>query len=235
MPGSSSPWAPPPATVAHAPQGGERRSAANDQADRTGTRAPRAASAAEAPAKPAPASASNKSDKSTTPAGPVTTTRTDVETRAIPFRTRLVRDPEMPRGTKRVQTQGVNGEETLRYQVTLVNGQATDRKLLDTTVTREPQNRVVAYGWGRRGGPNRGGNMQGGGFHKDDACGNSLRVCVPLGRKACKNDEESALQLGGSVVVLDKDEGAACARSRDIKKTFQILLLGPFDRFLQFF
>jgi hypothetical protein len=135
----------------------------------------------------------------------VTTTRTDVETRAIPFRTRLVRDPEMPRGAKRVQTQGVPGEETLRYLVTLVDGQPTDRKLVDTTVTREPQHRVVAYGWSRRGGPNRGGTMQGGGFRKDGACGHSLRVCVPLGRKACEKDEESALQLGGSVVVLDQD------------------------------
>lgn len=194
--------APPPAAVSRMNHATGRRTAENDQADRTGTRAPRRDATAQAPARTvagAPAPAKN------IPAGPVTTTRTDVETRAIPFRTRLVRDPSMPRGAKRVQTPGVPGEETLRYLVTVVDGQPADRKLIDTTVTREPQHRVVAYGSARRGGSDQdgGGVTQGNGIHRDRRCG--FRLCVPLGRKACEKDEESALQLGGSVVVLDRD------------------------------
>jgi len=172
-----------------------RRATQEEQADRTGTRAPRAAATKPAPARPAvPAGPPPAADS---PAGPVTTTRTDVETREIPFQTRLVRDPSLPRGTKQVQTQGEPGEETVRYLVTLVDGKQTARQLLDTTVTKEPQHRVVAFGTARG---------RGRGPHGGD-CGHELRFCVPLGRRSSCHErkEESALQLGGSVVVLDQD------------------------------
>jgi hypothetical protein len=179
---------PPPAMVPKTSHDEARRATANQPADRTSTRDPRPATATKgAPAAP--------------PASPLTTTRTDVETHDIPFRTQLVRDPALPRGTKRVQSQGVPGVQTLRYLVTLVDGKQVDRKLLDTTVTREPQHRVVAYGSARRNG---GGDVtRGKGMHHDRSC--DFRFCVPLGRKVCEGREESALQLGGSVVVLDRD------------------------------
>jgi hypothetical protein len=188
-----------------APHAAGRQATADDQADRTGTRAPRAAATAPAPGRPAlraPAAANPAGPDS--PTGPVTTTRTDVETHEIPFQTRLVRDPSLPRGTKRIQTPGVPGQETVRYLVTLVDGKQTDRQLIDSTVTKEPQQRVVAFGTaGRPGGRGHG--------PRDGECGRGLRFCVPLGRKSsctertAEQREESALQLGGSVVVLDQD------------------------------
>ena len=112
----------------------------SDQADRTAPRPLRPAATAPAAAPPAPAE----------PARPVITTRTVLEKRAIPYRTRLIRDPHLPRGRKRVQTEGIPGEETLRWMVTYADGQPTDKRLIGTDVTRQPQHRVVAFGT-RRG------------------------------------------------------------------------------------
>jgi len=161
-------------------------------------------------------------DRSTGPAAavapsaaPAQTTRTEVETREIPFETRLVRDSSLPHGSKRIQTPGVPGEETLRYLVTVTDGQVTDRRLLDTKVTRRPQHRVVAFG-----------SRQLLGHQPDRDCGRALNVCVPLGRSAvCPDDqgrkrkrhtEESMPQLGGSVVVLDQDLELLDAETLDL-------------------
>jgi surface rod structure-forming protein G len=143
----------------------------SDQADRTATRNPRSAAPARANAA-APAASTDRprpvQPQAAAPAGPVTTTRTETETREIPYETQLVRDPLLPRGSKRVDQPGVPGEQTLNYLVTLTDGQPTDRRLVDATVTRQPQNRVVAFGTGR-----------------DRECGHRpLHVCVPLGRSA---------------------------------------------------
>jgi hypothetical protein len=172
----------------------------SDQADRTATRNPRGFSPqrarATAPAaiagRPAPAV-----PPAAAPARPAQTTRTETETREIPFETQLVRDPQLPRGEKRVDAPGVPGEETLRYLVTLVDGKPIDRRLIDATVTRQPQHRVVAFG-GRRG------------FRE---CGNALNVCVPLGRSAICPDgaadprhetgDDSAPVLDGDLALLD--------------------------------
>ncbi|MBM2622541.1 G5 domain-containing protein [Actinoplanes sp. LDG1-06] len=184
----------------------------SDKADRTGPRAPRhqqlpAAQAppvppgvqrppaaqrpqgpkAAAPAGPAaPPAAASAAD---TPAQPQVSTRTEYEKREVPFQTRFVRDPSLPRGAKKVQAAGVPGEETLRYLVTMTDGQETDRQLMDITVTRQPQHRVIAFG-------SRHGLYRGGGCEK---------LCVPLGRKAQCPEPENAIALGGSVTVLDDD------------------------------
>ncbi|WP_067686838.1 G5 domain-containing protein [Actinoplanes awajinensis] len=138
-----------------------RRVRAEDPADRTGPREPRT------PATRAPDERKKPKAAATSPAkaGPVITTRTDVETRALPFRTRLVRDDLLPYGFRKVQSPGTPGEETTRYLVTLVDGKPSDRRLLDTTVTRRPEPRVVVFGV------------------QDEEC--ALNLCVPLGRAAC--------------------------------------------------
>jgi surface rod structure-forming protein G len=171
----------------------------SDEADRTATREPRTTdpAAPRPPAAPA-AAAGGASAAPKPPTQPAMTTRTVTETRAIPFRTWLVRDPSLPRGTRRVQTEGVPGIETLRYLVTYAGGRETGRQLLDSAVTRQPQHRVIAFG--ARGGP---------GHDRRHECGPGLSGCLPIGRSACPKEgqveESGAVQLGGSVDLLDHD------------------------------
>jgi hypothetical protein len=139
----------------------------SDEADRTATRNPRGPAPRQQVAAPT-ATAAPASPPAAAPAQAASTTRTETETREIPFETRLVRDPQLPRGTRRIDAPGVPGEETLRYLVTVIDGQPIDRRLIDATVTRQPQHRVVAFG-GRRHGRE---------------CGNALNFCVPLSRSA---------------------------------------------------
>ena len=193
----------------------------SDQADRTGTRPPRppAATAARTAAEPPPARATRPqaaparpAPPDTASAKPVLTTRTEVEKRDIPFQTRLVRDPLLPRGARQVRTAGTPGEETLRYLVTYTDGRPTDRKLLDITTTRRPQDRVIAFG-SRRG-------HHGHGPGRRD-CRKALDLCVPLGRSAgCREDADTAGRAestlpGGSVTVLDSDIALLDAQTLD--------------------
>lgn len=185
-----------------APYGGAKRAATiprgADKADRAGTREPRTQQpAAESPAYAPVPSAAQPPAGPTTPGQPGITTRTEYDKREVPFQTKFVRDPTLPRGARKVQSAGVAGEETLRYLVTLNDGREIDRELVDITVTRQPQHRVIAFG-------SRGGFDRPRGYRCE---GKSLALCVPLGRKACPQPEpeESTAVLGGSITVLDQD------------------------------
>jgi hypothetical protein len=162
----------------------------SDAADRTATRAPRTTTSRVPPANAAPPA-------KPAAAAPVITTRTVTEKRTIPFRTRLVRDPALPRGSKRVQAPGVPGEETLRYLVTFTDGTETGRRLVDATVTREPRHRIIAFGTRRGDGP------------RD--CGPGSDRCRPTGRTACPDglgpavEENGTLPLDGTLALLDED------------------------------
>ncbi|MBO3740406.1 G5 domain-containing protein [Actinoplanes flavus] len=153
---------PPPPAPPGKPAGTDQLSrarVADERADRTGPR----------PAHPRGKRAGR--DRREPAAGPVVTTRTDERTRVIPFRTKVVRDPALPRGTRFVRSPGVPGEETARYLVTLTDGKQTARRLLGRTVTRKPENRVVVFGALRRSA-------------LDPACEHALDLCVPMGRAA---------------------------------------------------
>jgi hypothetical protein len=135
-------------------------------------------------------------------AAPLITTRTEVETREIPYATSTVRDPSLPRGIRQVVTPGVAGEETLRYLVTLTNGRPTGRKLLDSTVTRAPQQEVVAVGdqpiqpAPQYPPPPR------------PHCGVTLDFCGPLGRDPyCRHhpQESAGVSVTGNDVTLLSD------------------------------
>jgi hypothetical protein len=202
---TAAPAAVPGASATRAPVAAMGRREVSDEADRTATRSPRrpapAATAATAAVQP-PAQA---------PAQPQVTQQTVAETRPIPFPTRLVRDPSMPRGTKRVQTEGVAGVETLRYLVTYTGGRETARQLIGSTVTKAPQQRVIAFGSqgmpGDPSGSRPGGGPGGPGRHR--GCGPGLRGCLPLARSACppkdEVEESGEVQLSGSVDVMDQD------------------------------
>jgi hypothetical protein len=82
----------------------------------------------------------------TTAAAPVVETRTVTETQKIAYKTRTVKDSSLDKGTSRVRTKGVAGAKTLTYQVTVTDGKQTARKLISTTVTRQPVTEVVAVG-----------------------------------------------------------------------------------------
>lgn len=52
----------------------------------------------------------------------------------------------MPEGTTKVRVSGVPGVKTLAYEVTLVNGVQTGKRLVREEVTRQPVAEVVAVG-----------------------------------------------------------------------------------------
>jgi hypothetical protein len=132
--------------------------------DRTATRAPGrpdagkaspAVSAATTPKPPAPIVTPVVATSSViTPsaiaapsvAAPGYTTQTVIETRPIPYQTLLVRDPSLRRGDKQLLAEGIPGLETLRYLVTYAGGEETGRRLIDSTVSREPQHQLIASG-----------------------------------------------------------------------------------------
>ncbi|MFI7541020.1 G5 domain-containing protein [Actinoplanes sp. NPDC049599] len=134
----------------------ETRSAPGE-ADRTATRTPRRPasvprdSAGAAAVAPGVGAAAAGPGAAVAPAGPQIRTGQVSETEAIPFRTTLVRDPALPRGSREIRTPGAPGERLLRYEVTYTGDRETSRRLLDSAVTREPRNRVVAVGTRGRG------------------------------------------------------------------------------------
>jgi hypothetical protein len=128
------------------------------------------------------------------PAGdpaPVITTRTVSEKQSIPFSTEMVRDPDLRRGQRRVDAEGVEGERTLRWLVTYSDGRQTARRLVDSAVTREPQPQVIAIGWRNRGWDRDPGHWPGHGHHGE------CESCSPFGRGACAEDAPAEDDSGG--------------------------------------
>ena len=149
------------------------------------------------------------------PAAPQVRIEQVAETEAIPFRTTLVRDPSLPPGSREIDQPGVPGERLLRYEVTYTGTQETSRKLIDSTVTREPQDRVVAFGQRGRGGRPGGGQHSGGRGPHDRGRGERecrlLGPCVRMGRSAVctKGDQSSARSesiIDGDLSLLDPSD-----------------------------
>lgn len=69
-----------------------------------------------------------------------------VEEDSIPYETVRERDNTLNKGVTRVVKQGKEGIEQNRYRVTYVDGKETERKLLKSVVSREPESRVIAEG-----------------------------------------------------------------------------------------
>ncbi|MFI7068011.1 G5 domain-containing protein [Kribbella sp. NPDC050124] len=85
----------------------------------------------------------------TTPATkpkPVTTKKTVVEFKVIPFKTKTVTDSSLPKGEKSVTTQGVNGTRRLTYEVTIVDGVQTAKELVKQEVAKQPRTQVTTVG-----------------------------------------------------------------------------------------
>ncbi|MEV6345822.1 G5 domain-containing protein [Actinoplanes sp. NPDC051851] len=180
------------------------RARAEDPADRTGPRTSRPDTGEPPTAKqhPADRGSGRKADertgaKAVTKTGnhdvrPVITTRTDVVTRVVPYKTRVVRDPSLDRGLRQVRTPGANGAETVRYLVTFTDGRQTGKRVLDTTVTRKPQQRVIAVG-AQSPAP-------------AEECDLDMRICLPMGRGAICAGTPSATAMPSMPVEVPESE-----------------------------
>ena len=171
---------------------GNRRS---EVADRTRTREPRVATSTPPATQPATAPAVKEAVRV-----PVVTIRTVTEQRELAFDTRLIRDPDMPRGTRRVAVEGIPGEQTLTYRVTYSDGRLTERRLIGTEVTRQPQHRVIAFGTRSDEDGDGDGGDDGDGEQDPRECKKDR--CVPQGRSAGCPDED---RTESTNTVLDED------------------------------
>jgi hypothetical protein len=196
-----------------AEQAADEARSAPGEADRTATRAPRRTASGDrkgsvgavAPVAGAAPAAPPAVDG---PAAPEVRTELISETEAIPFRTRLIRDPSLQPGAREIETPGMPGERLLRYEVTFTGGRETSRKLLDSTITREPEDRVVAFGNRGRGGRHGGGQHSGG--RGDREC-RLLGSCVRMGRGAVctpdgKSDAREESIIDGDLSLLDPSD-----------------------------
>jgi resuscitation-promoting factor RpfB len=95
---------------------------------------------------PAASAAPSSAPSITAEDTPVPKKRMVTETRAIPFTTRRVNDATLARGTTKVRVHGRTGVKTLTYEMTLVNGQQTGKRLVRVVVKRAPVTRVIAVG-----------------------------------------------------------------------------------------
>ncbi|MBG9977213.1 G5 domain-containing protein [Ruoffia tabacinasalis] len=76
----------------------------------------------------------------------VTETKTETKTELVEFDTVYRGNPNLPKGEEREVQAGVDGTRTIKYEVTLVNGEVTSRKEVSSSVTKAPVNRIVEVG-----------------------------------------------------------------------------------------
>jgi hypothetical protein len=77
---------------------------------------------------------------------PVTVKRTVVETKVIPFKKKTVLDSSVPKGEKSITKRGVNGVRRLTYELTLVDGQQTAKRLVKQVVSTQPVTQITTVG-----------------------------------------------------------------------------------------
>jgi hypothetical protein len=77
---------------------------------------------------------------------PTVVTRTITETEKIPFDEVTADDSSLLEGTQEVRTEGEAGELTITFEVTITNGEETDRRKVTEEVTREPVDQVIVVG-----------------------------------------------------------------------------------------
>lgn len=90
--------------------------------------------------------ASKLSTSTSTPTEPKIEAKTETSTRTIPYETIYVDSNTLEKGKTEVTTTGVDGIETITYEVTYTNGIETNRKTLKTETTKSPVSEVVTRG-----------------------------------------------------------------------------------------
>lgn len=77
---------------------------------------------------------------------PVVTTKFIAETQVVPFTSSSIEDATLSKGTTKVTTAGVDGNETLNYEITYKDGKQTAKKLVSTVVDVQPVNQITSVG-----------------------------------------------------------------------------------------
>ncbi|MCX5069356.1 G5 domain-containing protein [Micromonospora lupini] len=101
---------------------------------------------AQAQSPEAPPTATSAPTPSSAAPSPVVRVSTVTERAAIRHGERTVKDASLAEGKRVVRTRGIDGVRTLTYRVTTTDGVQTGKKLVTSTVTKQPVTEVVAVG-----------------------------------------------------------------------------------------
>lgn len=72
--------------------------------------------------------------------------KTETKQEVVAFESTEQTSPTLAQGQKQISVQGVNGERTITYEVTYIEGKETARKEIKREVTRQPVMQVTAVG-----------------------------------------------------------------------------------------
>lgn len=75
-----------------------------------------------------------------------TTTKSITETEVVPFASTTVNDPALESGKTGIKTAGVNGEKSIIYEITYVNGSQTKKDKKSEVISAAPVNEVKTIG-----------------------------------------------------------------------------------------
>ena len=77
---------------------------------------------------------------------PTTVVEEETLTESIPYDTEVIKNDELDYGIENVKQEGSEGIREITYEVTKVNGEETERKVISDIVTKEPINKIVEVG-----------------------------------------------------------------------------------------
>ena len=72
--------------------------------------------------------------------------KTETKAEVVPFESTEKQDNTLAKGQTRVTTEGVDGERTITYEVTYVEGKETTRREVKSEVTKVPVTKVTQIG-----------------------------------------------------------------------------------------
>ncbi|WP_398577296.1 G5 domain-containing protein [Streptococcus cristatus] len=72
--------------------------------------------------------------------------RLDIVTEVLPFNTVERENPQLPKGTRKVDQEGKDGEKTTLVEVTIENGKESGRVTRDSFVSKSPVDKIVEVG-----------------------------------------------------------------------------------------
>lgn len=156
------------------------------------------------------ASASPSPSATPTPSPtPVTSTETKLE--AVAFQEETREDGTIAKGQTRVSQEGVNGERTITYEVTKLEGVETARKEIKNEVTKAPVNKVTLIGTYVAPPPV---------VQRPSSCDSNYSGCVPIASDVdCAGGSGNGPAyvagpirvIGSDIYGLDRDgDGIAC-------------------------